>query len=101
MKVIGVIQARMKSQRLLGKVMLDLIGKPLIWHIYNRLKYCQYLDDVVISTGEYSANKEIINYAKLAKIPYYEGSEKDLIDRLYQTAKKFQASAIKIGRAHV
>lgn len=84
----------MHSQRLLGKVMLNLLDKPLMWHIYNRLKSCKHLDDVVISTGEYSTNKEIIDYAKVAKIPYYSGSEKDLIDRLYQTAIKFQASAI-------
>jgi len=94
LKIIGIIQARMHSQRLLGKVMLNLIGKPLIWHIYNRLRSCKYLDEVVISTGEYSTNKEIIDYAQMSNIPYYSGSEKDLIDRLYQTAIKFQASAI-------
>lgn len=94
MKIIGVIQARMNSQRLPGKVMMNLLDKPIIWHIYNRLKHCKYLDDAVISTGEYSNNKEIIDFAKAEKIPYFEGSEKDLIDRLYETTVKFQASAI-------
>jgi len=84
----------MNSQRLPGKVMMNLLDRPVIWHIYNRLKYCEHLDDVVISTGEYSNNKEIIDFAKAENIPYFEGSEKDLIDRLYQTAVKFQASAI-------
>lgn len=84
----------MNSQRLPGKVMLNLFDKPIIWHIYNRLKHCKYLDDVVVSTGEYSDNKEIIDYVKKTKIPFFEGSEKDLIDRLYKTAMSFHASAI-------
>ena len=49
----------MNSKRLPGKVMLDLVGKPVIWHIYHRLKKCKNLDDVVISTGEYEKNSQI------------------------------------------
>lgn len=94
MKIIGVIQARMNSQRLPGKVMMSLLGRPVLWHIYNRLKYCKNLDQIVISTGEYSNNKEIIDYATRTQIPFFEGSEKDLIDRLYKTALHFKASAI-------
>lgn len=94
MKIIGVIQARMNSERLAGKVMLDIMGKPMIWHMYNRLKNSKLLSNVVISTGELVNNAPICKYAQNQNIPYFSGNELDLIDRLYQTAKKFDASAI-------
>lgn len=94
LKIIGVIQARMNSKRLPGKVMLELLGKPIIHHMYDRLICCEQLDKVVISTGEYNTNKEICDYAKKHKIPLYVGNENDLIDRLYKTALKFEATAI-------
>lgn len=84
----------MGSTRLPGKVMLELVGKPVLWHIYNRLKNCNLLDLVVVSTGEYEKNREICEFASLNNIPFYSGSETEMIDRIYQTAKKFHANAI-------
>ncbi len=94
MKIIGLIQGRMQSKRLPGKVMLEILGKPMIWHIYNRLTKCKFLDLVTVSTGEYDQNTEICEFAHHINIPIYIGSETDLIDRLYKTAIKFEASAI-------
>jgi len=94
MKIIGVIQARINSSRLPGKVLLEIQGKPILWHIYNRLQKCKLLDSVVISTGESNKNKQIIDFANQNKIPIFVGSEDDLINRLYKTAKNFEASAI-------
>lgn len=84
----------MNSSRLPGKVMLNILGKPILWHIYDRLNKCQLLDSVVISTGDPNKNKQIIDFAENNKIPIFIGSEDDLIDRLYKTAIKFEASAI-------
>ena len=42
----------MNSKRLPGKVMLKILEKPVLWHIYHRLNSCKNLDDIVISTGE-------------------------------------------------
>ena len=84
----------MNSQRLVGKVMFDILGKPVIWHIYNRLSNCKLLNSVVISTGEYEKNKQICDFASENKIQFYSGSETDLINRLYQTSIYFRASAI-------
>ncbi|WP_100182729.1 cytidylyltransferase domain-containing protein [Candidatus Nitrosotenuis aquarius] len=94
MRVIAVIQARLSSKRLPRKVMLDILGKPVIWHIYNRLTHCKHLSAVVISTGEYDQNKEICDFAEKNQIKYYSGSEMDLIQRLYQTVLKFDADAL-------
>ena len=93
-KIIGIIQARLGSTRLPKKVMLDLAGRPVLWHIYNRLKKCTTLDEVVISTGEYINNKEICDFATANNLHLFVGNEKDLIDRLYKTALKYDADAI-------
>ena len=93
-KIIGIIQARLASKRLPKKVMLELEGKPVLWHIYNRLKQCSTLNEVVISTGEYNNNKEICDFATDNNIPLFVGSEIDLIDRLYNTAVNHNAEAV-------
>lgn len=92
--IIGVIQARMNSSRLPGKVLNEILGKPVLWHIYQRLKQSKLLDDVVISTGPENKNKEICDFAKNENIKFFSGSETDVVDRFYETAKHFDASAI-------
>jgi spore coat polysaccharide biosynthesis protein SpsF len=94
MKIIGIIQARQGSSRLKNKVLLEILGKPMLWHIHNRLSKCELLDEVVISTGEQEKNLEIQKFAVENNIPIYVGKEVDLIDRLYQTALFYDASAI-------
>lgn len=94
MKVIGIIQSRMNSTRLINKVMREIVGKPMLWHIVNRLQHSKMVDEIIISTALGRVNKPIIDFAEDNHIPYYAGSELDLIDRWYQTAHKFEADAI-------
>jgi spore coat polysaccharide biosynthesis protein SpsF len=84
----------MNSSRLPGKVMLDVEGKPILLHIYSRLKKSNLLDSVVISTGGSDKNQKIIDFARTNMIPLFSGSEDDLVDRLYKTAIHFQSDAI-------
>ena len=56
-KIIAVIQARMGSSRLQGKVLVDIEGKPLIWYIYNRLQKIPSISQVVIATTNESLDK--------------------------------------------
>lgn len=74
--------------------MLDIEGKPVLWHMWHRLTFCKSLSAVVIATGEYDINKEICQFAEKNQIKYYSGSEIDLIQRLYQTSLKFKADAL-------
>jgi len=94
LKTVGLIQARMNSKRLPGKVLLPLLGKPVLWHMYKRLKQSKLLDEVVVSTGPENLNKKICDYLSSENIPFFSGSEIDLIDRIYQTALHFNASII-------
>ncbi len=52
MKITGIIPARYQSTRLPGKVLLDIAGKPMIQHVYERCRQAQLLDEVVIATDD-------------------------------------------------
>jgi spore coat polysaccharide biosynthesis protein SpsF len=93
-KVVAIIQARMGSTRLPGKVLLQIKDKPILWHIVNRLKFSKYINSVVISTSTSNADDEIELFAKKNNIDYFRGSEDDVLDRMYKTALKFSADVI-------
>lgn len=92
--ILAVIQARMTSTRLSGKVMLPIIGKPVIWRIYERLKFSKKIDKICISTSTNSEDDVIVDFAKENKISYHRGSESNLISRHLGAAKEFGAETI-------
>jgi len=94
MKVVAVVQARMGSSRLPGKVLREILGKPMLWHLINRLKAAELVDEIIIATSSNEGDKPIIKFAGENGIDCYAGSELDLVDRLYQTAKEYGANAI-------
>ena len=85
-KVVAVIQARMGSTRLPGKILLEIEGKPLIQHIYERLKNIQLIDEIVIATTNSSNEKYLEDFAKNQKISLYKGKENDLANRILEAA---------------
>jgi 3-deoxy-manno-octulosonate cytidylyltransferase (CMP-KDO synthetase) len=58
MKIIGIIPARLASSRLPQKPMADILGMPMIGHVYHRSKLCTTLDEVYVAT----CDKEIYDY---------------------------------------
>ena len=94
MKIGAVIQARMGSTRLPGKVLQSILGKPVLWHIANRLKYSDLIDKIIIATTIKERDKAVVEMAKNYDIPCYAGKEEDLIDRFYCTAKLYKLDVI-------
>lgn len=94
MRKIAIIQARMGSSRLPGKVLMDIAGKPMLWHVVNRVKHAKKLDDVVVATTTLKEDKKILDWASSIGIKSYAGSEKDVLDRYYQAAKKYEADIV-------
>jgi len=92
--IVAIIQARMGSTRLPGKVLLDIVGKPMLWHIVNRLRYSKLINRIVVGTSINKKDDLIENFCKEYKIDFYRGSEEDVLDRYYQTAKVFEANII-------
>ena len=93
-KVLGVIQARMDSKRLPGKVLKKIENKPLIWHIYKRLQNITEISEVVIATTNEDSDKPLRDFLVENKISFYAGSVNDVLDRLYNTGNKFQCDIL-------
>lgn len=84
--IYAIIQARMGSTRLPGKVMMELCHAPVIEHVVNRLNKSALIDKIIIATSVNENNKPIIDFCKNNDINYFVGSEDDVLDRYYQAA---------------
>ncbi|MCG2787555.1 MAG: glycosyltransferase family protein [Anaerolineae bacterium] len=94
MKTIAIIQARMGSSRLPGKVLLDIAGKPMIQHVIERTQRARSLDSVTIATTTDPADDPVAAFALSMGVPCTRGSLHDVLDRYYQAAKTYSADTI-------
>ena len=93
-RVVAIIQARMGSKRLPGKSVADLAGKPLLWHVLERVKRCQKIDKIVLATTTKEEDDVLVDIARECGVSTFRGSENDLVDRYYQAARKFKADIV-------
>jgi spore coat polysaccharide biosynthesis protein SpsF len=94
MKVVAIIQARMGSTRLPGKVLLDLAGEPILGRVMNRTQRAQTLVEVVVATTVQPVDDAIVRLCAERGWPCFRGSEEDVLDRYYQTAMAHQADVV-------
>lgn len=94
MKIIAIIQARLGSTRLPGKVLLDLEGRTVLEHVIRRVKSSKLVNDVIVATTINKDDLEIVKLCSNLGISVYCGSEDDVLDRYYQTARLFKADHI-------
>jgi len=92
--ILGIIQARMSSSRLPGKVLLPVLEKPIIWHIFQRMKFSKKIDKICVSTSTNPKDDKIEEFCSLNDIDVVRGSEENLIARHLEAAKKFDADTI-------
>ncbi|RMD90753.1 MAG: hypothetical protein D6813_08665 [Calditrichaeota bacterium] len=94
MKVAAIIQARMQSQRLPGKVLQDICGKPLLAWIIERLRHCKNLDDIAIATTTDPSDDVIVKFANAQRIPCIRGPKEDVLGRYLIAAEKLHLSHV-------
>jgi spore coat polysaccharide biosynthesis protein SpsF len=94
MKIVTIIQARMSSTRLPGKVMLPILGKPLLIRMVERVQNAKFIGHLVVATSTNQNDNEIENLCKEENIICYRGHLTDLLDRHYQVAKLYNADAV-------
>lgn len=94
MGIIAVIQARISSTRLPGKILKKIEGKTILEHVINRVKAAKNLDDVIVATTVKKEDLEIVKLCAGLGISVFCGSEDDVLDRYYQTARLFKANHI-------
>jgi spore coat polysaccharide biosynthesis protein SpsF len=94
MKIVAIVQARVGSTRLPNKIFYELSGKPLIWHVINRLKISSRLSDIVIATTENELDDKLALWADKNKVKLFRGSETNVLNRYYEAAVYFGADII-------
>lgn len=87
--ITAIIQARMSSTRLPGKIMKDIEGEPMLWRVIERVKAAKNTQDIIIATTENEADRQVIEFAQKRGINVFAGSESDVLDRYYQAARFF------------
>tara|TARA_B110000014_G_scaffold254019_1_gene234119 strand:- start:1025 stop:1720 length:696 start_codon:yes stop_codon:yes gene_type:complete len=95
MKIDCIIQARMGSSRLPGKVMMKIDKiNTIMFYVVNQLKNSKKINRIIIATTNLEEDDIIANYAKTMKVDLFRGDALDVLDRYYQCAKNFSSAII-------
>ncbi|MCR4435059.1 MAG: glycosyltransferase family protein [Clostridiales bacterium] len=93
-KTVSIIQARMGSTRLHGKVLLNICGKTVLEHVIDRVKQAGFIDEVVIAIADSPGNEVLAELAEACGVKYFRGSEEDVLSRYYYAARENKADTI-------
>ena len=94
MKTLAIVQARMTSTRLPGKVLLPILGKPMLSLQLERMRRSKTLDEIVVATTINAADDPLVALCKLEGIDFFRGSEHDVLSRYDAAARLFGATTI-------
>jgi spore coat polysaccharide biosynthesis protein SpsF len=92
--IIAIIQARMGSSRLPGKVLMDIDGNPMIKFMYDRVKKSKLVDKIIIATTLNEGDNPIFEFCRNESILCFRGSEDDVLDRYYKAALPYNPQTI-------
>jgi spore coat polysaccharide biosynthesis protein SpsF len=84
----------MGSTRLPGKIMLPILDKPVLEYLINRVKKSSNIDEIIIATSNNKNDDIIEKFCETRKIKCFRGSEKDVLLRYFEAAKKFSIDII-------
>ena len=93
-RVVAIIQARMTSTRLPGKVLADLSGEPLLQHMLKRVRTVRRLDDIVVATTRNPTDDPVAALCESLDIGVYRGDETDVLGRYAEAAAEAEAEII-------
>lgn len=94
MTTVAIIQARMGSTRLPGKIMHDLAGAPVLVRCVERARRATTLDRVVVATTEEPADNAVVALCDERSYPCTRGSQDDVLDRYYRAAQHHNADIV-------
>lgn len=90
-----IIQARMGSTRLPGKIMKLLDEKnPSLYYTINQLKNCKTFDKIIVATTTLNEDNVVEEYLRNLDVNIFRGSSEDVLDRYYECAKEYELSSI-------
>jgi spore coat polysaccharide biosynthesis protein SpsF len=94
LRIILIVQARMGSTRLPGKILREVLDKPLLAYEIERLRRVSKVDEVVIATTKNPSDKPVVDFCQHEQVPIFRGSEEDVLDRFFRAAKAFSADVV-------
>jgi spore coat polysaccharide biosynthesis protein SpsF len=94
MKTVAIIQARMSSSRLPGKVLKEAGGLPLLQRMVERVRRAQKVDETLVATTIDPSDDTIAEFCAAHQILYFRGDLMDVLDRYYQAARSTKADLI-------
>lgn len=93
-RLVAIIQARMGSSRLPGKVLEDIAGKPMLGWVLDRVSAAHEMDEVVVATSINPSDDLICEYVRAAGKRCFRGSEHDVLDRFHDAAHETGADVV-------
>jgi spore coat polysaccharide biosynthesis protein SpsF (cytidylyltransferase family) len=93
-RVVAIVQARMTSTRLPGKVLADVCGAPLLQRIVERLRRCSLLDAIVVATTVNRDDDPVEALARKLGVDVYRGDEADVLGRVLAAAEGARADVV-------
>ena len=93
-KVVAIIQARMGSTRLPGKVLKKINGKPMLQYTIESLRNCELLDQIIVATSNLRKDDAIEEFTEEVGVDLFRGSEQNVLSRYYYAAKENNADVV-------
>ena len=93
-RVVAIIQGRMSSSRLPGKILADIAGQPMLQRVFIRTSRAAAVNETIFATTTDSSDDPVEEYCDFSGIPFTRGSLYDVLDRYYQTAKGAKANVV-------
>jgi spore coat polysaccharide biosynthesis protein SpsF len=94
MSTLAIIQARMGSTRFPGKVLQPIGGKAILLHILERLKAVRSINEIVVAIPDGAVDQPLRSFCREHRISFWGGSETDVLDRYYGTARRYGGDPI-------
>jgi spore coat polysaccharide biosynthesis protein SpsF len=93
-KIVAIIQARMGSTRLPGKVLLDIEGKTVLARVVNRLRRARLIDELLVATTDRTADEAIVEECRRLSVPVFRGDQEDVLERYFRAAQSAKATIV-------
>lgn len=97
-RTVAIIQARMASRRLPGKVLLDIAGQSMLERVVRRVRRASHMEETVVATSTNTADDPVVAECERIGVPVFRGSEDDVLDRYRNAAMAHDAAiCVRIG----
>lgn len=94
MKIVAIIQGRMSSSRLPGKILADIAGQPMLQRVFIRTSRADSVSQTSFATTTDPSDDPVAEYCDFSGIPFSRGSLFDVLDRYYQAARQAKADVV-------